>query len=746
MKRRTFLKATLITAGSAVTGIGCGDGSSGGETDAMGMGDSMDASGMDAGEQDVWMEEELLDGADYFPQSLMSGDPREDGVILWTRCVDGDLEGDLDVTLQLALDEAFEERVELDGSLEISLTALAAFDHCVKARVTGLEAGTTYYYRFVYRTDDAAYTTVSGRTKTAPANDADVPARFAFVSCQDFNGRYYNPYKRLVEEDIDFFVHLGDYIYETTGSPQFQISTPERSTVFTDTEGAIPFEVASGTFYAARSLSNYRELYQIYRNDPHLRKMHERFPVVAVWDDHEFSDDSHGATATYYDGRSNEEDVERRKNANQAWFEYMPVDYMGAPDFVYDPEAAFPGDLDIYREIRYGKHLHLLMTDLRTYRADHVIAEDALPGAVVVDGDALAVLSDELQALATGYVDIDDAMYADYRDALVSWAEGIDYPTERITGKVLVDFINGVLEDEGSDLDLLAAAEGESFPLGLAYSHAFKSSAFAQLGSRYLSIKDTYDALADQLYAESGGESEVCMGDAQENWFLETMQSSDKTWKVWGNEYCLFRKVIDVSNFPSLPDAYRQKYLLSVEDWAGFPNKRDELISALADVGNVVSIVGDIHAFFASTPWVRGDHSKRISEFVTAGISSGSYRELLIKTASADADLVAAGADALAYLVEDLFFDSVSIPSPDLAYAKIDRHGYVLVEAGADTFDVAFHAIEETHALTDVPTEELAELFETQHFQVRSGTPDIYMEIEGEWKRWDSDISEWVSD
>ena len=125
-----------------MTGIGCGDGSSGGDADAAGLGDTTDEGDTDSGGGDVWIEEELLNGEDYFPQSVMSGDPKEDGVILWTRCVDGDLEGDLDVALQLALDEEFEERVELDGSLEISLTALAAFDHCVKARVTGLEAVT----------------------------------------------------------------------------------------------------------------------------------------------------------------------------------------------------------------------------------------------------------------------------------------------------------------------------------------------------------------------------------------------------------------------------------------------------------------------------------------------------------------------------------------------------------------------------------------------------------------------------
>ena len=46
--------------------------------------------------------------------------------------------------------------------------------------------------------------------------------RFAVVYCQDYIGRYYNAYLKMLldhDEDIDFIVHLGDYIYETTGDP-----------------------------------------------------------------------------------------------------------------------------------------------------------------------------------------------------------------------------------------------------------------------------------------------------------------------------------------------------------------------------------------------------------------------------------------------------------------------------------------------------------------------------------------------
>ncbi len=47
-----------------------------------------------------------------------------------------------------------------------------------------------------------------------------------------------------------------------------------------------------GNSLAARSLSNYRDLYKTFRSDPMLHRLHERMPMIAIWDDHEFSNDS----------------------------------------------------------------------------------------------------------------------------------------------------------------------------------------------------------------------------------------------------------------------------------------------------------------------------------------------------------------------------------------------------------------------------------------------------------------------
>ena len=59
--------------------------------------------------------------------------------------------------------------------------------------------------------------------------------------------------------------------------------------------------------------------------------LHRRWPVIVIWDDHEFSDDSWQTTATYFDGRMDEDDVERKRRAEQAFFEWVPIEIGSTP-------------------------------------------------------------------------------------------------------------------------------------------------------------------------------------------------------------------------------------------------------------------------------------------------------------------------------------------------------------------------------------------------------------------------------
>src|SRR5262249_7625400 len=152
------------------------------------------------------------------------------------------------------------------------------------------EPATVYYYRFAYVQaghKNKRYLSRVGRTKTAPAPESDVAVKFGVVTCQDFIGRFYNSYVAMTSQELDFWVHLGDYIYETTGDPSSENNTAMRAVASPADDPGISF----GTYAAARSLGNYRQLWQTYRSDKNLQRMHELAPVVVVWDDHEYSND-----------------------------------------------------------------------------------------------------------------------------------------------------------------------------------------------------------------------------------------------------------------------------------------------------------------------------------------------------------------------------------------------------------------------------------------------------------------------
>lgn len=737
MKRRDFLRATLVAAGGVL--VGCDDDNN------QPAGDTSMADGVD-GAEDMVTPDPAERADTFFPQSVVSGDPRPDGVILWTRVADpdfGDSAPDREVALQVARDGAFTQLLDLGGGAsEMVLSAEAAFDHAVKVRLNGLEPGTFYWYRFWYDADDGRVATRIARTKTAPAPDADVPVRLAFVSCQDFNGRYYNTYKRLLREELDLIVHLGDYVYETNGNPQFQDATSERRLSFRAPDEAIVFNPGTETEYrAARSLSNYRDLYRTYRGDAVLQAVHERYPMVAVWDDHEFSDDSFGATATYFDGRVDETDVERRKAANQAWFEYMPVDYLDAPDFRYDPSAAYPDDLRIYRSFGFGRHLDLVMTDLRTYRADHVIPEDALPGQVLMTQADLEADLGALPAWADPYVDLEqhDAALA---VTLQERASSLGYEPAQLSGVLSVSFVNSLVA--ALDDPTLTPIDTTGLERGLTVWSLNKTSRYSDLGSRYLVSAEPFAVWSARRYAETAGASEDTLGAAQEAWFLEQFERSTKTWKLWGTEYTLSERVVDLSSVDTLPETFRRAFLLSAEDWDGNPNRRDALLERLSAVGNVVAITGDIHAFFAGTPTVGDDTSRRIVEFVTAGISSAAYRTLLLRTVQASPALIEAGAGGLAYGIDSLLTTPATNPEPSLAYANTAVQGFAILELDGARLETSLYAIAEEHATTDLALDALDDKFSVQRFRVDAGVPDLFGEFDGMWLRWDPEIRDWV--
>ncbi len=273
-----------------------------------------------------------------FPQSVASGDPQPHGITLWTRIVSPE-PGLIEVGFEISADPEFNE-IALRGVAQTD----SSKDYTLKVNLNSphLQPFTTYYYRFIYQ----ATASTRGRFKTLPSANAEVnQVRFAYVSCQDYTNGYYNSHRFLAEEEIDFVVFLGDYIYESVGDITFQ-------------RGIRSLQLPSGQ-PVATTLEDYRFLYQTYKSDPDLQKLRESFAFISIWDDHEFAGDNFGTnTPEQFPFHK----PKLRQWANQAWAEYTPTSIPFQAD--EHPLAA----LQIYRTFKVGNLLELIMTDERLYR------------------------------------------------------------------------------------------------------------------------------------------------------------------------------------------------------------------------------------------------------------------------------------------------------------------------------------------------------------------------------------------
>jgi len=665
------------------------------------------------------------DSSRFFPQSVASGDPRPDSVILWTRIADDDdPSADRKLKVEIGLDPIFTVMI----ATKADLPAAALHDHNVKVRVTGLQPSTYYYYRFTYEKNGKKLVSRVGRTKMAPAATEERKLKFAVGSCQDFIGRYYNSWHRLLtlpDDDIDFVIFLGDYVYETTGDPGFQSPAGTRNVVFREPETALALGTPAAPFYAAQTLSNYRDLYRTIRSDRFLQGVHERYPFVFVWDDHEYSDDCHGAISTYSSGIKDETDVDRRRNAELAFFEFVPMDHPGgAGDVVdFDAIARYP-ETRIYRDFTMGKHLRLAVADHRTYRPDHLIPEDAYPPAVVMDAAALtaAGLTAAFSADTFAYVNIDDPAYASQKLLLgvayqqLAAAAGLDSVAARtraaavIKGPLALAYVNSVLTAIGS-----MPIDPADKPRGLAWVHMGKRDLFNRQGSRYVVIKEALDAYATYQYGATQGASENLLGDAQQAWLDETL-AGHETWKVVVSSVSLTSMMIDARNKADITDpTLRNRFYLNVDQWDGFPNRRAKFLDQLSKVagGKALVVSGDIHAAFAS---VEGG----VGCLTTPAISSQTIK------GGAAGVVISAGFDEASpvYKYAVLQIDSTfQEANPGIAFSDCDSHGFLVVAVGREKTFATFHLIQGAHAETDYGTRstELSAKFVQRKLRVTPG-------------------------
>lgn len=262
-----------------------------------------------------------------FYHGVASGDPTPNSVIIWTR-VTPEFSGPVSGVWHVARDTSFIQTVTTG-----TFTTDSTRDYTVKIDVTNLEPNTWYFYEFTVNGRNS----VTGRTKTTPVSGRS-QQRFAFVSCSNYPNGFFNAYDRITERnDIDAVLHLGDYIYEygTSGIPGRTDQLPA---------------------YEITKLADYRQRYSTYRLDPSTRNLHQQYPFISVWDDHETANNSYTLGADNHTEGAEGVWLNRKSYGQKAYDEWMPIRL---------PEAGNPNK--IWRKISYGNIVDIFMLDTRLY-------------------------------------------------------------------------------------------------------------------------------------------------------------------------------------------------------------------------------------------------------------------------------------------------------------------------------------------------------------------------------------------
>jgi alkaline phosphatase D len=601
---------------------------------------------------------------DRYPQGVASADPHPDSVLLWTRRP-SDAAGRDRLFVEVAEDEAFTQIISREAC-----SVSAATDWTCRVLAGGLKPSHDYWYRFV---DAAGNGSRIGKTRTAPEEASQRQVRFAFVSCQNVTQGACNAYRRMLWEDIhrpadeqlDFVLHLGDFVYEIVwypeDRPQGMYDRRLRDIV------RYPSGEKIGEFHVPTTVDDYRALYRGYLSDPDLQDARARWPFVCVWDNHEFSWKGWQTQQNF--GAGARPAQTRKVAANQAWFEYQPARVVRAirtradefiPPKVADaPLRRFAEDglgleqsnikavesLTLYRTLRWGRHVELIITDNRTYRSEPV---------------------------------------TDHQDAAPFRPAAFPFFTSQDVVQVL---------------DAGRTYEGGHAPDTIAF------------GGR------------DLTNPRKLARPQSMLGTRQKTWFLKRLGESTATWKLWGNSVPMLICRTDFQNLPAGYTAWPASGYaqLGADDWTGYVAERNEILDFVRSrqVPGVISIAGDLHAFVSgrlSAALPPKAFDPVAVEFVVGSVSApglaeaaehviskhNPLRPLYVYEPAPPAGVECAVNVCLMHGVRSALtlqqtHDAAaalaagnSQVAPHLSFADVGGHGYAVVRAGADAVEVEF--------------------------------------------------------
>ena len=275
-----------------------------------------------------------------FKYGVATGDVGADGAILWARATK---EGKTQI--QISKGGGFGKCNPKKAKGKYVVKAKESNDLTVQKWIGNLKPDTAYKYRFCMKGGKKSET---GHFTTAPKANKAKTIHFALAGDQDArplpgeSKPYWNNFevwKRIVAQDNDFNILMGDTIYSDTEVPGYGIddvavSVDQKRAAYKTNLGMKPWQQARGS--AA---------------------------YYAHWDDHEFINDfAQGESEFPYTNDGEFQGVTKIKgtklydNGVKAFTEYNPVSYSDKSG--------------IYRTERWGKNLELFFLDERSFRSN----------------------------------------------------------------------------------------------------------------------------------------------------------------------------------------------------------------------------------------------------------------------------------------------------------------------------------------------------------------------------------------
>ena len=270
------------------------------------------------------------------PPLVIFGDPQPHSTVVWSR-MDGA--------------SAMHVRVRVNATAawrKFDVPAVAANDFTAKVTVKGLLSATSYEYELGFTGDGVNPDLKStGQFRTAASEQSFVPVHFAWSGdtggqniCRDAVDGYpiFGP---LGSEKLDFFIALGDMVYEdSTCLPHGQLGNAQ-----------VP-----GPAQPAVKLEDYWAMWRYNRGDVRLSDFNSHQPYVAVWDEHEVLNDF---------GPGNDTRSEAPHTAGEHLLPPGLKAFIDQNPLIADA-TAMP---KLYRTFTYGLHAQVFVLDCRQFRS-----------------------------------------------------------------------------------------------------------------------------------------------------------------------------------------------------------------------------------------------------------------------------------------------------------------------------------------------------------------------------------------